>query len=121
MRFDRIAPGGFRILGALQRVAEICQLELTITSAADSHPADDPHSRGEAYDVRVRGLSEQQIFRLYYWLQAELGGKFTVLFETPVLPTPDGPWKNLGLIAYVNPGATGPHLHVQVAKGQTFP
>src|SRR3954471_7325548 len=58
--FTTIAPAGFRILAAIERAARILHLELTVTSACDgAHSGpDDPHHRGEAYDVRTHTMTE---------------------------------------------------------------
>ncbi len=62
VRFAVIAPGGFRILSAIDRAADALGLDLTITSACDGQHSgpDDPHHRGEAYDVRTHELTIAQ-------------------------------------------------------------
>lgn len=114
--FDRIAPGGFRILRALDGATLVIGTDLWITSGTDSH-ATGRHPHGEAYDVSVKNLSIPVILRLRTYLLQVLGQQFTVLYETPTRP--DDP--ALAAIAYVNGDATGPHLHVQVKKGIEYP
>lgn len=101
--FTRIAPGGFRILGALEQLARTLRLEVTITSACDgvhSGPAD-PHYRGQAYDVRSHDWVDARTHQVVEVLQRELGDGFTVLLEAPGTPTE--------------------HIHCQVRKGTAYP
>jgi hypothetical protein len=60
VRFTRIAPAGFRLLGALERTARRVEIPLVITCACDGHPPGNPHTTGEAYDVRTRTLTPAQ-------------------------------------------------------------
>src|SRR5208283_2898249 len=61
VEFTVIAPGGFRILSAIDRVAASCGTDLTITSACDGEHSgpNDPHHRGEAYDVRSHDFADR--------------------------------------------------------------
>lgn len=115
----KAAPGGARLLAAIDTVAKPLPIDLLVTSGADgthSGPTD-PHLRGDAFDVGVLGMNVQRILDVKSALEAFLGPRFTVLYECPQTPlVPD-----LAKIAYVNPGATGPHFHLQVAKGTVFP
>lgn len=113
---DPIGPGGLRIIAALDRAVRILGHDLWITAGTNDH-ATGRHPRGEALDVSVSGLGGQQIRQLHRFVQQELGGRFTVLYETRVRPTDAA----LREIAFVNRKATGPHLHVQVKKGTEFP
>lgn len=117
VRFDRIDPAGFCILAALQIAATVCQVDLMLTSGTDGHTAPDPHVTGEAYDVSVHLLSAQEIADVTASLERTLGPLFTVLYEVPTKPSDP----TLRSIAYINPQATGPHVHVQRKKGTTFP
>lgn len=117
VRFDKIEPAGFRILGALDRAVQECHVDLMLTSGTDSHAAPDPHVTGEAYDVSVHLLSAQQIADVKVSLERTLGPLFTVLYEVPKVPSNP----TLRPIAYVNIKATGPHFHVQRRKNTVFP
>lgn len=57
--FDVIAPAGFRLLTAIDTVSRIYN-PLTVTSACDGEHSgsDDPHKRGEAYDVRSHDFDD---------------------------------------------------------------
>lgn len=117
VRFDLIAPAGFRILSAIDQAAQSCKVDLTITCGTDSHALPDPHVTGEAFDVSVQSLSAQQIADVKVALERTLGPLFTVLYEVP--QTPSDP--TLRPMAYVNVKATGRHFHIQRKKGTTFP
>jgi hypothetical protein len=100
--FTLIAPGGFRILSAIDTEAKFLPYDLVITSACDglhSGP-DDPHHRGEAYDVRSHDLPD----------------KLSVLTAIN---------NNLGMDRFYgfleSPDTDNEHFHFQVKKGTTFP
>jgi len=107
-----LQPAGARILSVLDRAAVFFQRDLTVTCGTDSHPADDPHTLGRAFDIRTRDLPQATIVTLIPWLQKSLGPDFTVLYETPTKPV-----GFLASLAFVNPSATSEHCHIQVRKG----
>jgi hypothetical protein len=99
--FTVIAPGGFEILSALTMAAGTAGHDLTITSACDGEHSgpDDPHHRGEAYDIRTHDLPDktavlEDIIQL-------LGARFYAFLE--------------------DPDTDNEHIHAQVAKGTTYP
>ena len=102
VQFTKIAPGGFRILSSLDVVAEPLSYDLTITSACDGEHSgpDDPHHRGEAYDVRTRDLLDKDA--VLKALKFELGDKHFYAFIEAV-------------------DTDNEHIHVQVKKGTVFP
>lgn len=114
---SRLAPAGIRILAAIDHAAGICARDLILTCGNEAHPADDPHTRGEAFDVSVHGLADREIIALYVTLTSTLGPLFTVLYETPAIQSNSA----LRQIATINPHATAPHLHLQPKKGTIFP
>lgn len=116
VRFEVIAPAGFRILSALDQTAQDLRVNLMITSGTDSH-ATGAHLTGEAFDVSVHLLSAQQVWDVKSSLEELLGPLFTVLYEVPKVPSDP----TLRSIAYVNVTATGPHFHIQRKKHTTFP
>lgn len=117
VKFDRIAPAGFRILAALDEATQRCGVDLTLTSGTDSHKEPSAHCTGEAYDVSVIGLSVAHAVALHSYLTARLGPAFTVLYEVQRLPEDT----RLKAIAYVNAKATGAHFHIQRKKATVFP
>lgn len=114
--FATIAPGGFRILAALDGLTKVLGFDVVITSGTDSHPAG-RHPVGEAYDVSVKGWAVPVIGKAQRYLRQTLGERFTVLYEVPSAPTEP----TEAALAFVNGRATGKHLHVQVRKGTTYP
>lgn len=116
VRFEVIAPAGFRILAALDRTAQQVGVDLLITSGTDSHSGG-AHPTGEAYDVSVLGLSAQQIADVRGTLITILGPLFTVLYEVQKVPSDP----TLRPIAFVNVEATGPHVHIQRKRNTVFP
>lgn len=68
------APAGARLLEVLKQLAPTYDFDLTITSFRDgvhSGPGD-PHPLGEAVDLRVHGLTDDQVRRLLIDLRATL-------------------------------------------------
>lgn len=117
VRFDVIQPAGFRILGAIDQVAQQCGLTLIISCGSEGHAPADPHTTGEAYDVSTTQLSAQQIDDAKRALEQGLGPLFTVLYEVPKVPSDP----TLRPIAFVNTKATAPHFHIQRRKDTVFP
>lgn len=116
VKFDRIAPGGFKILAVLCAATDVFHQNLVITCGTEAHPAEDPHTRGEAYDVRSDGMPEATVLAFVQFLRKNLGTLFTVLYEVPTLPS-----GVLRTVAYLNPHATAPHFHIQVRKDMSYP
>ncbi|MGD9854841.1 MAG: hypothetical protein AB7U20_07800 [Planctomycetaceae bacterium] len=118
-----LAPGGLRIIAALDIVCQRLGKDLWITSAVRENSA--AHARGTAIDVSVVGdygkkeddLTPTEIVALVQNLRVNLGSRFTVLFEMPTMPKDP----SLRLVVTINPKATAPHVHVQVRKGTEFP
>ena len=111
------APAGVRILSALDQAALHLAQDIIVTCADGLHPPTDPHTTGEAYDVRVRDLTPGAVLALRGFLLGVLGPLFTVLYEVPTPPhAPE-----LASIAFVNVGASAAHLHIQRRKGTTYP
>lgn len=103
VEFAKIAPGGFRILSAVDQVAAPLPFDLTISSGSDgvhSGPAD-PHHEGNAYDVRSHDLGDNKE-KVIASIMALLG------YE-----------RFYGFIE--DEGGPNEHYHIQVAKGTTYP
>lgn len=104
VEFSCIAPGGFRILSAIEQASDSCALDLVITSGTDgAHSGpNDPHHRGEAYDVRSHNLTAQQKTSVLNAVMATLGwDRFYGFIENPDMDTE--------------------HFHFQVKKGTEYP
>jgi len=120
----RLAPAGIRILGAIDAAAHASGVVITITSGSEDRgrAPSDPHMTGEAFDISVAGFTAQQVVAIYRYLRQFLNAAFTVLYEVPALPTATTIEGDLLRgIAYVNPSATAPHIHIQRRKGTTWP
>lgn len=102
VQFTMIAPGGFRMLAALIHTADFIAHDLTITSACDGEHSgpDDPHHRGEAYDVRTHDLPDPNL---------ALNAIMAFL----------GVIKFYGFIE--DEGTDNAHIHIQVRKGLLYP
>lgn len=115
--FRVIAPAGFRLLGAIERVSRQLSLDLMITCACEGHLPDDPHSHGEAYDVRTHALTTVQKQNVLAAVMADLseGG-----IDSP-MPVSIG----LGTTRFYgqieHPGEPGEHIHLQRRKGTVYP
>lgn len=110
-------PAGFRILAAISALAFFLGKDVTISCGSDSHPAADPHSLGEAFDIRTNGEDDETIKRMLLFLRNDLGPLFTVLHERKEDVT-SGPL--VGLVT-VNPLASGQHIHAQRKRNTIYP
>lgn len=103
VQFTKIAPGGFRILEVVNKTARLVGVNLTITSACDGMHSgpDDPHHRGEAYDIRTHDLGDQKLVVLNAILSLLPSANFFAFLESPDTPNE--------------------HIHIQVRKDTTYP
>lgn len=115
--FERIAPAGFRILAALDGLTKVLASDQDITCGTEGHADDDPHTRGEAYDVSVRNMNVAMVLKAKTYLEQVLGSRFTVLYEVPTRPLD----AVLASIAFLNPDASAPHFHIQPKKATLYP
>ncbi len=104
VEFSRIAPGGFRILAAIETVSNRLGITVTITSGSDGMHSGlaDPHHRGEAYDVRSHDMDQKT-------KETFLEGVLTLLGESQFF----------GFVE--SPDTENEHFHFQVKKGTTYP
>lgn len=116
------APAGFIIASALVLAAKATGLAITITSGSENcgRLPTDPHMTGEAVDLGLGAYVVSDILALKAALELAFSqltdAPFTVLYERPNAPLD----ARLAQIAYINPKATGPHIHIQRAKGTTY-
>lgn len=102
--FTTIAPGGFRILSAIDQTAAKLGLDFIITSACDgAHSGvSDPHHSGNAYDVRSHDFDVDTKDKILAEIMTILGwDHFYGFLEAPNLD--------------------GEHFHFQTKRGTTFP
>ncbi len=104
MLFTVIAPAGFCVLAAIKGASRALHLDLTITSACDgAHSGpDDPHHKGEAYDVRSQDLPDQATkARVLSCILGQLDpGRFFGFIEAA--------------------GTDNEHFHIQRKRGTTY-
>jgi hypothetical protein len=117
VQFAVIAPGGFRMLAALDGLSKVLGRDVWLTSGTDRHRAG-RHPTGEAYDVRVTGWTVPMIAKALQFLRQTLGARFTVLYE---VTTAQGLDDTERAIATVNLHATARHLHLQVKRATIYP
>lgn len=116
VKFDRIAPAGFVLLGTIARLPAIIKKDVWITCGTEAHPTGNPHTRGEAFDIGVTDMSAddiEDVLKEFYLL----GPKFYAQYEVKTRPSDP----TLAQLCVVNPEASGPHIHAQVARGQQYP
>jgi hypothetical protein len=104
VQFTKIAPGGFRILSTIDICAASLPQDLTITSACDGEHSgpNDPHHRGEAYDVRSHDLAPNMKELVLKTIQNNLGEDHFYAFLE-------------------DEGTDNEHFHIQVKKGTEYP
>ncbi len=118
VQFSVIAPAGFRLLAALDTTARRLAVDLTITCGSDSHPPTDPHSTGEAYDVRTHDFTDDQKQAILRELLLELSDGTP---EDAPLAVSDG-LGTKGFWGWIeNPGLPTEHLHVQRRNRTVYP
>jgi hypothetical protein len=113
------APAGIRILGALDRTARRLKRDLIVTCADKEHPPNDPHSTGEAFDVRTHDMPDDDTKR-------------TVLRELMLDLQTEGDAMDAPIVTGIglstlhfygqieHPNEPNEHLHVQRRKGTTY-
>jgi hypothetical protein len=120
--FTVISPAGFRLLSSLERAARVCAVDLTITSACDGEHSgpDDPHHRGDAFDVRSHDLADVRKREiLIAVLRFCSDGGFT---EPPPLAAPSQGYFAGAFFGFLeDAGGPNAHLHFQLRKGRTYP
>lgn len=100
--FSVISPGGFRLLSAINGAAVTLNHDITITAACDglhSGP-DDPHHKGNAYDVRTHDVPDKEALLREIMNRLDAGRFFGFIED---------------------PDTDNEHIHCQVKKGTIFP
>jgi hypothetical protein len=102
--FEKISPSGFRILSAIDQVSNKWCKDVTITSGTDGQHSgeNDPHHRGEAFDVRSQDFTQVDKTQFLNDVMQILGfERFYGFLESPE--------------------TDNEHFHFQVKKGTTYP
>ena len=117
VKFTRIRPGGFRLLSALERTARTMGHDLTITSGAEAHAATNPHTRGEAYDVRTHDLTPEQKVQLLVLTMSDLKDD-----ASEVIQEVSGGLATARFFGFLEAADTpNEHAHFQRRRGRTYP
>ena len=107
---------------AITLASGTCGWPIVITCGTEGHGPTDPHTRGAARDIHTLDWTPLQILQTVAALQLALhqvvpGIRFTVLYESAARPVDS----QLAAMYYANPGASAPHIHVQLAIGEVYP
>lgn len=113
-----IAKAGARILSALDITARRLKIDLVITCADKDHLPTDPHSLGEAYDVRTHGFDGGLKLTLLRAAMLELSEQDDMT-DAPIAASGGiGTHHFWGWIEH--PGEASEHLHVQRRHGTIY-
>jgi hypothetical protein len=112
------APAGIRILGALDATARRLKRDLLVTCADKEHPPADPHSTGEAFDVRTHDVDDATKRLILRELMLELQN------EGDMLDAPIATGIGLSTLYFYGqiefPNDPREHLHIQLRRGVTY-
>lgn len=116
-----LAPGGCRILSIAALAPLVLGFDQLISCGKEGHGPDDPHTHGDAVDLRTRDHSPLEVLQMISYYQQQLGTDlFTVLFEVPEAERASiDPMLQEYIYLPSDPDAQ--HLHLQVRKGRVFP
>lgn len=118
VRFGTIAPAGFRILAALDAVSKDWPDDLTITCGTEAHLPTNPHTLGEAYDIRCNDLPDRDTMDA---LVRAIIGRLSEDSEDVPFQASSG-WAVRRFWGFVEAFDTpNLHIHIQRRKGTTFP
>lgn len=117
VKFDRILPAGFRLLSAIDQTSRRLGFPLTITCGTELHPPTDPHSTGEAYDVRSSGIPAPDKQRVLQEILACVSDGP----DDPPTVIPEGLATRYFFGFLENPGKPNQHFHFQRRNLRTFP
>lgn len=115
---NTLAPAGVRILGALDITARRVKHDLVVTCADKEHSASDPHSLGEAFDVRTHDLADDDMKRT---VLRELMLELQDDPELDTLEQTSGGLATRRFFGWIeHPNEPNEHLHVQRRRGTTY-
>lgn len=102
VEFGELTTAGIHMLSALDMIARQNKHDITVTSARDGDHSgpDDPHKKGNAFDVRTHDLPDKEV--VLQSLKSYLGTeKFYAFLESS--------------------NTENEHIHVQLAKLAEYP
>lgn len=122
VKFTRIDPAGFRLLGSLDRVVRGMPFDLTVSGGCEGHPSSDPHTLGRAYDFRTHDLHPDDKARVLRAVMLDLQEHE---MDAPIELKIDGVKLALATTHFFgqieNPGQPKEHGHLQQRKGTSYP
>jgi hypothetical protein len=100
-----LSPAGIRFLATLDAVARLLGRDITITSGSDGlHSGlDDPHHKGNAYDIRTHDDPDK--------------GQLVTAIENKLAETDPGKF----YVFIEDEGSTNEHIHGQLRKEVSYP
>lgn len=116
---DRIAPAGFVILDAIREASMRTRLDLTITCGTEAHPPTDPHSTGEAVDVRTKAFTMDEKVKILDTIMrvlAEWHGEAVITLSTSGVQLATSQF--FGQLEHV--GGVQEHAHIQRRKNTIY-
>ncbi len=116
VRFKLTKASG-RIIGALDSTCRNLKMDLTITCGAEAHPDQDPHTLGEAFDIRTHDIEDEVTKRaliriILSYLQ---DGNSDIIAE---VGTGLATFRFYAQLEFL--GTPSEHIHIQRRKGATY-
>jgi hypothetical protein len=111
-----LAPAGWVLVDAVKQAARTLKLGVVITCGRDAHPLGDPHTTGEALDLRTKDLTADQKQAL---LRAIMLGVQRGPLDAP-METNSGLATAHFFGGIEHAGESNEHLHVQRRKATVF-
>jgi len=122
VKFDKPTVGGACLLAALAWTAHQSPFDLMVTCGTEAHEPDDPHTKGNALDVRSHSFSladKNSVFHLIMSYLSDLTDQLGA--DARVISTSDGLATALFFGFIESEGMPNEHFHLQVRKGQHVP
>lgn len=109
---------GTRLLAAIDRVASNSHYDVVVTSGSESHPPDDVHTLGRAFDLRSHDFTDDEKADLMRAILAELGD------DQPEILSLSGIWYALAsetwFVQLEHHDEAEEHIHAQLRNGAIF-
>lgn len=113
----KLTKAGGRIICALDFACRELKMDLTVTCGSDGHPPEDPHTLGEAFDIRTHDIdsdaTKQALIRV---IMSYLRDGSTDV----VTPTSIGLATTHFYAQLEFPNLDNEHIHIQRRKGTVY-
>ena len=114
-----LAKSGARILAELDAIARKFSHDIVITCADKEHAAGDPHTLGEAFDIRTHEWPDEHVTEVMLSLINQLGGTGDLPRPVSSVAIPNFATTHF-YVQYENAGQPNAHLHVQRRNGTVY-